>query len=258
MKISIITDDKLNLVDEYLEMGIEAFEITLNEDASYFIQNFDEIKQTIESKKLTIASLGQWGSEKIVDGAINLEQFEIDKQLIACCAKLGSEKFVTGINHDETLTIEQNNQLAIKYLNDLSQFAQEMNVDICIYNCDWNNYVYNEEMWSQIIDACPAVKLKYDPSHSYYRDQNYLAELRDRIADVGHFHVKGGMKIDNQRYDDPPAFMDQIDWNSIFSILNIENYQGYVSIEPHSLNIDKTKMLNGVRFTFNKLNEIIL
>lgn len=258
MKISIIVDDKLTLVDDYQKMGIEAFEITLNEDATYFIKNVHQIKKIIEAKKITIASLGQWGSEKIVNGKINEAQLEIDKQLIENCHLLGTRKFVTGINHDQSLSIDDNNKLAIKYLVKLVEYASKKNVEICIYNCDWNNYVYTEDTWSKIIDQVPEVKIKYDPSHSYYRNQDYLQELMTRVSDIGHFHVKGGMKINNERYDDPPAFMDQIDWKSIFSILNIENYDGYVSIEPHSLNIEKQKMLNGVQFTLNNLNEIIL
>ncbi|MFV0344484.1 MAG: sugar phosphate isomerase/epimerase family protein [Anaerocolumna sp.] len=258
MEISIIVDDKLTYIEEYISIGITNFEITLNEDPTYFIKNIKTIEEKLKKENVKIASLGQWGSLKIINGKINEKQIEVDKQLINICMQLGTTIFITGVNRDEILNEEENNKLAIRYLSELVNYAENVGVTVCIYNCDWNNYILNESKWTQIINEVPKLKIKYDPSHAFYRNQNYLEELENRISDIGHFHVKGGMKINNTRYDDPPAFMDQIDWNSIFGILNIENYNGYVSIEPHSLNIKKEKIINGVSFTFKKLNEFIL
>ncbi|MFV0255534.1 MAG: sugar phosphate isomerase/epimerase family protein [Erysipelotrichaceae bacterium] len=210
----------------------------------------------IEMEMFVVSVNGR--SLKIVDGQINAEQLEIDKQLITRCSQLGATKFVTGCNCDVGLSMAENRKLAIEYFTQIIAFGQSCNVDICIYNCDWNNYVYTEYEWRQIIDPVEGLMIKYDPSHSFYRDQDYLVEICNRHPKIGHFHVKGGMKIAGKRYDDPPAFMDQIDWNSIFSILNIENYEYFVSIEPDSLNIEKEKMLRGVAYTYDSLKKIIL
>lgn len=62
--------------------------------------------------------------------------------------------------------------------------------------------------------------IKYDPSHSRYaKGADYLSEMKkwgDRFA---HVHIKGSMLIDGERFDDPPAGMDQTDWGAFMAVL---------------------------------------
>ncbi|MFV0255533.1 MAG: hypothetical protein ACK5G7_05350 [Erysipelotrichaceae bacterium] len=60
MKISIIVDDKLTYIDDYIKLGIDSFEITLNEDLTYFLNNFERIKSEIENRNGNVCCLGQW------------------------------------------------------------------------------------------------------------------------------------------------------------------------------------------------------
>jgi len=48
-----------------------------------------------------------------------------------------------------------------------------------------------------------------------------------------HIHIKGSIKIDNERFDDPPAGMDLTDGGAFMSILYAYNYNKTLSIEPH-------------------------
>ena len=56
--------------------------------------------------------------------------------------------------------------------------------------------------------------IKYDPSHCIYAGGDYLKETRDWGDRFLHIHLKGSLKIDNERFDDPPAGMDQTNWGA--------------------------------------------
>jgi sugar phosphate isomerase/epimerase len=64
--------------------------------------------------------------------------------------------------------------------------------------------------------------------------------------------------IDGKRFDDPPAGLDQTDWGAFFSILYAKNYQGGLSIEPHSQVWKGELGEKGVNFTVNYMKKLLL
>lgn len=258
MEVAIILNDRLNELENYINLGFKNFELDLNESPEYFLENYNTIFSTVEDAGGKIIALGQWGSIKHEDNIINQGQFEIDTKLIEICKQQGIEKFITGFNDDDTISRYQVVANCIDYFTRLQQVAANNGVDICLYNCDWNNFILSENEWNLIIDHIPGLKIKYDPSHAYYRNQDYLKEINQRAKDIGHFHVKGALKLNDMRVDDPPAFLDQLDWKTMISLLYFNQYDGYLSLEPHTASLTHEQIISGVKLTKRKLEDLLI
>ena len=61
--------------------------------------------------------------------------------------------------------------------------------------------------------------IKYDASHAYNRNEDYLGQLNDWCDRVAHVHIKGTTHAGKKAVADPPAGMDDILWRPLFSIL---------------------------------------
>lgn len=258
MKLSCIIENDLTDLEYFKSIGLENFELCTHENAEDFLENIDGIKQTIGDNQVNIVSLGRWGANKIINGQISEEQLDIDCKHIKIANELGSKLFCTGINFDDQLSVLENYNISVLYFKKLIEYGKQHDVEIAVVNCDWNNYILGSEQWKVLLGSLPELKIKYDPSHIYYRSVDYLKELKFLGDKVGHVHLKGSVIIDNERFDDPPAGLDQIDWNSILTILYANNYEGYLSIEPHATKIDREITKKGVAYTYKYFSERII
>lgn len=232
MKVSVINSD-LSRLDFFKEIKIEGYELTIGETATDFLDNFEEMKTKIIENNLTITSIGQWGATKHSNGLLNEKQILIDKKLIECCVEVNTKVFVTGFNYDENITLLANYNNAVSYFKIITEYAKELGIKVAVYNCDWNNFIYDEEAWKIVLGEVEDLYIKYDPSHAYYRNSDYIGEIENWANKFAHFHLKGAMKKDGRRIDDPPIGIDQLDWNTIITLLHIKGYEGYLSLEPH-------------------------
>ncbi|MFV0424226.1 MAG: sugar phosphate isomerase/epimerase family protein [Bacilli bacterium] len=251
MKLSCIIENDFKDLEYFKSIGIENFELCTHENADEFFQNIASIKQIIKDNQVNIISLGRWGAKKIIDGQVCNRQLQIDFNHIKIANELGSKLFCTGINYDDELSVLDNYNITVNYFQKLIEYGKQYDVEIAVVNCDWNNYILGSEQWKILLGSLPELKIKYDPSHIYYRSVDYLKELEFLGDKVGHVHLKGCVKVDNNRFDDPPAGLDQIDWNSILTILYANNYDGYLSIEPHATKINRKITKKGVEYTYN-------
>jgi sugar phosphate isomerase/epimerase len=103
----------------------------------------------------------------------------------------------------------------------------------------------------------PELGIKYDPSHARYAGRDYLKESRDWGGRFHHVHIKGSIIIDGQRFDDPPAGLDQTDWGTFMAILYGQGYQGGLSIEPHSHVWHGELGDKGVQFTIDYMRRMM-
>jgi len=133
-------------------------------------------------------------------------------------------------------------------------------IKIAVYNCSWENFVYNPITWNVVLEELPDLMIKYDCSHSFERGDNYLAELSDWGHRIAHMHVKGAVKAGSKHVDDSPAGMDGIDWKQVFAIMYSRKYDGGLSIEPHSATwrADSELGEKGIGFTMNYIRQFIL
>lgn len=247
--------------------GLHGIEFCANDkyDSAEILAKADEIKANSEKYNVKVVSIGRWGMTRLDEsGAPVSKALEHDKNLILLASKVGCPVYNVGINPVQSLSHYENCTAAIKYLSELIDFAEDKNVKIAVYNCDWANFIYDEKSWSVVLGALPKLGIKYDPSHCLYRwgkrrgNGDYLKEIRDWGSRFYHFHIKGALYVEGEHYDDPPAGLDQIDWRSVMALLYSFNYAGALSIEPHSSKWKGAKGQWGVDFTVNYMSQFIM
>lgn len=218
------------------ERGLEFIELDVNGRAQEFLDNVTVIRQRSLDYQMPVGAVGRWGSSRICKEGICAEELELECRLIEAAAYLNCGVYITGCNFVEGLSYYENCGLAISYFEKLIAYGEQKGVKIAVYNCRWNNFVCDPMAFTLIHGYLKDLYIKYDPSHCIYNGGDYLQETRDWGDRFLHVHLKGSLVVGGERYDDPPAGMDQTDWKSFFAILYTKGYDKGLSIEPHSHN----------------------
>lgn len=261
MKLGIINGWDEGCIKYVHDKGLDAIEfcVNYNYDADEFLSRANDIKKYCEQYDVCVGSMGRWGMQRIDDnGEIIPEALHADKCLITAASIIGCPVYNCGVNYTDDKSFFDNCKIAIDYFKALVEFGKEKGVKIATYNCDWKNFVIEPKAWSVILSAVPEMGIKYDASHCLSRGGNYLAEIRDWGERFFHFHLKGAVYIDNEHYDDAPAGMDMIDWPSVMDLLYTKDYDGMLSIEPHSNYWMNKKGQWAVDFTINYFRPFIM
>lgn len=218
-------------------LGLDFIEICYNigNDCKKFYDELPELLARTEKYGVKIGSLGRWGTDKFdAEGKLIEEELNNTYLLIDCCEKLGCPVFNTGVNYVETLSLYENVSNAIEYLQKAVDYGKAHGVKVATYNCDWNNFVRTPEMWRLIHGHIKDLGIKYDPSHCINTGSgDYIGETIEWGDRFYHVHIKGTINRGG-RIDDPPAGLDMVDWRQFIGLLYSKEYNGGLSIEPHS------------------------
>ena len=261
MKLGIINGWSEGCIKYVHDKGLEAVEfcVNYNYDSSEFLAQANEIKGYSEKYNVAVGSMGRWGMTRIDDnGEIIPEALQADKNVIEAASIIGCPVYNCGVNYVDGKSFYENCNIAIDYLGKLIEFAKDKGVKIAVYNCRWENFVVEPKVWEVVLSALPELGIKYDISHCIYDNGNYLAEMRDWGHRFYHFHLKGCVCFDNDVYDDAPAGMDCINWGAAMDILYTKDYNGMLSIEPHSHYWQGKKGQWGIDFTINYFRPFIM
>lgn len=262
MQLGIISSPNEESFIRAKNRGLDFIELCINIDIHVpdFMDQLVQIKNYISKYDVAIGSIGRWGSDRIDDqGHLIEEELKNSYQLIDACHALGCPVFVCGCNFVESLSYKDNCLAAINYFNKLITYGKEKGIKIATYNCRWSNFVHSEMAWTIIHGSLEDLGIKYDPSHCYYDGNgHYLEEIRDWGHRIYHFHLKGALKIKGERFDDPPVGMDQIHWPTVMATLYAVQYDGTLSIEPHSSNWRGELGNKGIDFTIDYIRPFIL
>ena len=237
-------------------LGLDYAEFDVNaDDISYL--NRAEIRKALSETGVKLGAVGRWGRDRITaDGSICAKEQKDEFDLIDMCAELGCPVYITGCNYVDGLSYYQNVSAAIAYFQSLIDYAAGR-VKLCVYNCSWNNYVNKPHEWDIINDHLKALGIKFDPSHTVNGGRDYLSEAALYGANFDHVHLKGTLNIDGRHIDDPPAGMDMINWGALLSILRKYNYQGMLSIEPHSATWQGELGEQGLTYTIDYFKKLL-
>ena len=262
MKLGIISawsDAGLAKVAEY---GLGYAEVCLNNpgEGEAVYNNVAAIKESCAKYGVNVASMGRWGVKRLLpDGSFNPEELKQDKFIVAAAAEVGCPVFNMGVNPIKDMSFEDNAALAVEYIKEVKAYADEKGVKVALYNCDWENILFDKRGWDIALPAVPGLGIKYDTSHCINRNGDTLKEMLEYGKYIYHFHVKGTLRIDGRHVDDPPAGLDQTPWGAVMDLLYIHDYEGVLSIEPHSHVWCKGKRADwGVLFTKNFISKFIL
>lgn len=238
--------------------GMEFIELDVNDRALLFLDNVEIIRQRSREYGMPIGAVGRWGSDRIGAEGIRQEELELEYRLIDAAAELECGVYITGCNYVNELSYYENTGLAISYFEKLIAHGAEKNVKIAVYNCRWNNFVCTPMAYTLIHGYLKDLYIKYDPSHCIYDGGDYLQETRDWGDRFLHVHLKGSLVIRGERYDDPPAGLDQTDWGAFLAVLYAKGYDGGLSIEPHSANWRGDLGEKGIDYTIKYFRNLML
>ena len=240
------------------EKGLAFVELDVNHRAEEFLEHLQEVKEYSQKYELPVGAIGRWGSNRICKEGICQDELELEYRLIDSAASLGCGVYITGCNYVEELSYYENCGHAICYFEKLIAYGKEKGVKIATYNCRWNNFVCDPMAFTVIHGYLKELYIKYDPSHCIYDGGDYLQETRDWGDRFLHVHLKGSLVIGGERYDDPPAGLDQTDWGAFLAILYAKGYQGGLSIEPHSSNWHGELGEKGIDYTIRYFRQLML
>ena len=217
------------------EQGLDFIEICCNNqaDAEKLIAAKDSVKALIAESGIDVSCVGRWNHDVQTNGTLNKEKIANYIALLETAIELGAKTFVCGCNYDDTVSLWKNYCNAIEFFKTLVT-AADGRIKVAIQNCNWNNFIVSPEHWKVVLGEIPELMIKFDASHAYNRNENYIEQLSDWAERVAHFHVKGTVHAGARKVDDPPAGMDDLNWSAMFAILYSRKYTGDLSIEPHS------------------------
>ena len=261
MKLGIINGWSEGCIKYVHDKGLEAVEfcVNYNYDSAEFLAQAYDIKGYSEKYGVAVGSMGRWGMTRIdEEGNIIPEALQADKNIITAASIIGCPVFNCGVNYTESKNFNENCQIAIAYFKELIDFAKDKNVKIASYNCDWENFVIEPKAWHPIMSALPELGIKYDISHCIRRNGDYLQEMLDWGNRFYHFHLKGAVWVNGEHHDDAPAGLDMINWPVVMDILYTLDYDGMLSIEPHSHYWTGKKGQWGIDYTINYFRPFIM
>lgn len=260
MKLGIIAHPQPESFEQARAYGLDFVEFCINvgADTEAFVASVPALKQASEQTGVGVASVGRWGADRIGANGVLEEELEISYSLIRAASDLGCPNFVCGVNLVEELSFYDNCRYAIAYFEKLIAYAKPLGVTIATYNCHWNAFTDEPSAWKVIHGHLPELGIKFDPSHSRYAGRDYLREMRDWGDRFKHVHIKGSLIVDGERFDDPPAGLDQTDWRSFMAILYGKGYQGGLSIEPHSSVWTGELGDKGIQFTIDYIRSLMV
>ena len=261
MKLGIINGWEKGHIEYVHNKGLSAIEFCVNHnyDAAEFLEKAEQTKHWCDEYGVSVGSIGRWGMTRIdSNGQIIPQALEADKSLITAAGILNCPVYNCGVNPVEGLSFYENCRIAIDYLGQLIAFGKEKNVKIAVYTCNWENFVIEPTAWNVVLSALPELGIKYDISHCLWRGGDYLQEMLDWGDRFYHFHLKGAVYVNGKHYDDAPAGLDMIPWPVVMDILYTKNYDGMLSIEPHSIYWHGNKGQWGVDFTINHFKPMLM
>ena len=260
MKLGMIQQPNAAGFDYVAKKGLEFMEVCCNFDpeSRAFIDAKDEIKANIARTGVAVQSVGRWNSFPNEGGKINADVMALNLELLRAAKDVDAKVFVCGCNYDESVSLFRNYCAAVENFGTLVEEGKKLGIDVAVYNCDWSNFVYCDEQWKIVLGELPDLKIKYDCSHSFSRNQDYIAELNAWLPRVAHMHIKGVAKVGADSVDNPPAGMDSIDWPTVFSLIYCYGYDAGLSIEPHSSIWQGDLGEAGIDFTIHYMKPFLL
>lgn len=240
------------------ERGLSFVELDVNDRAEEFLERLEEVAGYSVKYEMPVRAVGRWGSARIGKDGICEDELLLECRLIDAAKRLGCGIYITGCNYVEELSYYENCRLAIAYFEKLIAYGRDKGVKIATYNCRWNNFVCTPMAYTVIHGYLKDLWIKYDPSHCIYDGGDYLKEARDWGSRFAHVHLKGSLLVGGERFDDPPAGMDQTNWGAFLAILYAKGYEGGLSIEPHSENWKGELGEKGIEYTVRYFRGIML
>jgi len=241
------------------EHGFPCMETNITTDAAPLLARKDELKRCIREYKVDISHIGMYNNDHTApDAAVRKECAARLKALTELCADLGVPIVTTGGGFGTKGDNEKSCRESVEVLGPAVSFAKTKGVRFSFYNCHWGNHVIGPKQWEPILKALPEAGIKFDPSHPYYDNEDYLQQMLDWGHRFLHMHAKGCVRVGGRQVEDPPPGFDMIQWGPFFAILYKINYRGDLNIEPHSKTWSGPRLQQGILLGQRFLKQYVL
>jgi sugar phosphate isomerase/epimerase len=216
----------------------------------------NEFKALFKKYGLEISSLAYYDNNLDADQNIRSSHIDHLKKVIDAANLLGVKYVGTFIGRDIEKDIIGNMKEIEKVFPPVLEYAKRKNVQIMIENCPmvgWQKagipgeLFYSPELWREIFEILPDLKINLDPSHLYWLDIDYVDVVNEFADKIVHTHAKDTQILQDRLYEYGifgPLFkndknwwryripgLGEIDWKSFISALQENGYNGVVSIE---------------------------
>ncbi|MBN1346672.1 MAG: sugar phosphate isomerase/epimerase [Phycisphaerae bacterium] len=242
------------------QTGVSVLEYNENADSvEPFLARTDEIKDRCRRYRIKLDVVGRFGRNYISDDeGTAMREIAATERLMDAAAELGASVFVTGAGHAEQREHTENCRRAVDVLGRFVEAGASRGLRVALYNCHWGNFAFAPPSWNQILSELPELGIKYDPSHAYYDDRDWLSEMREWGGRFYHTHAKGSLKVAGKQFEDPNPGFDEFNWGAFFHMLYHHDYQGDVMIEPHAATWLGRRRHTGLRFSLAYLRQFVL
>ena len=239
--------------------NLDFIEVCCNnqKEAEAFIADKKNVTNRILKYGLDVSSVGRWNHDIQENGILDPDKMASYIALLDTAIEIGAKTFVCGFNYDESVSLFRNYANAVDFFGTLTEHAKGKNIKVAVQNCHWNNFIISPEQWKIVLGENKDLYIKFDPSHAYNENRDYLSELSDWADRVAHIHIKGTVHAGTKPVDDPPAGMDDLNWGSFMAILYSRKYNGDLSIEPHSAAWAGDSERYGVDFTAKFIRQFL-
>lgn len=216
------------------------------------------------------------------------ENNEYFKKIIRSAKKFGTDIVISNAWANPDISPEENLKEFKKVFTEYTEVAENEGVRIALENCPhWigyptrvGNIAFSPEMWEAMFDAVPskALGLEFDPSHLLWEGIDYIRALKEFGDKVFAFHAKDTEILMDQKYKYGiigkqlgkssewdygwwryriPGWGD-VDWLSIFRVLNDLKYTGPMMIEHEDPVFGGERTEEGLRLGLRYLKQFVL
>lgn len=245
-------NDAVRVLPQITPHGFESFSLTFwqstnNADLSEMAK---QVKEILESKDITISSLGIFGNPLTGEGS-NADTLASWERLIDHADEFGTD-LVTGFTGRMPGSIGQSMIRFTEVFGELSRRAQDRGVKLAFENCDmggtWTegdwNIAHNPTAWEMMFNAVPEdnIGLQWEPCHQMVSLIDPIPQLRKWVGKIFNVHGKDATIawdiVKEYGIHGPKEFVwhrtpgfGDTNWTDVISILRQNGYQGSIDIE---------------------------
>jgi len=195
-------------------------------------KDLDKIKKTMETSQVKLATFFMEADKPLVDPTVKNELAEGLKKSIAAAKKLGVDRlcFPTGNERkNESFCVTRNT--VVRNLRKIVPILEENNVILCLepLNPIVDPFGYWLTKMSDAADIVmevnsPQVKILMDIYHQQITEGNIIANIRQYLPYIGHFHT-GGVPGRHELVG------GELDYRAIFHEISRLGYTGHAGLE---------------------------
>ena len=251
-----ILDEYADILSNIAEIGIPAVEITSLELDLF---GMDAVSAALKGAGLSVAGIIHMDQYADTDPDRSSEITEKAKARALNAKQLGAKNMMLAMMAQPDVKDYTRNQLQealIRNIRPIAVFGSEIGVKVSVENtphailpvCDSNDIL-------ELIQAVPELSLTYDTGNMVVKLEDSLTSYHRCKQFVSHIHLKdmvytadenSDLTTDGRKIKAAPHGQGMIDFPSILSALNADNYQGflvieYVGSENHFAQIRKAK-----------------